>query len=54
VDGLVQQGDYAGARTASDKAKFWCWMSFGSILLILVFYILLAVVGAGISASQSR
>lgn len=54
VDGLVQRGDYAEAKIASDKAKFWCWMSFGSILVIFVFYILLVALGAGLSAVQSR
>jgi len=29
VSGKLQAGDYAGAKVASDKAKFWCWMAFG-------------------------
>jgi hypothetical protein len=28
VSGKVSAGDMAGAKVASDKAKFWCWMSF--------------------------
>lgn len=39
VSGKTQAGDYAGAKVASDKAKFWCWMSFwfglGPILIVI-------------------
>ena len=39
VNGKVAEGDLAGAREASEKAKTWAWVSFG--IGILVFYILL-------------
>ncbi|MCI0700061.1 MAG: CD225/dispanin family protein [Planctomycetia bacterium] len=29
VNSKWQQGDYAGARKASETAKMWCWLSFG-------------------------
>lgn len=29
VDGLATSGNMAAAIEASNKAKFWCWMSFG-------------------------
>jgi hypothetical protein len=48
VDGLVAQGRYAEARDASDKAKMWSWISFGSALVFIVGYILLVVV-AGVA-----
>ena len=54
VDGLAQRGDYAAARTASDKARFWCWISFRSIAIIFVVYILLAILGAGLSTMHTR
>ena len=32
------QGDYAGAEDASQKAKMWCFISFGVGLLLTVLY----------------
>jgi hypothetical protein len=29
VNGKLAAGDIRGAREASDKAKMWCWISFG-------------------------
>ena len=29
VDPAIARGDIAGAREASEKAKMWCWISFG-------------------------
>jgi hypothetical protein len=40
-------GDYEGAVAASDKAKTWCWVSFGVGIAVLVLYTILAVLGAG-------
>jgi hypothetical protein len=49
VDGKRAAGDIAGAREASDKAKFWAMLSAGlaviPILLYLIFLIVLGVVG---------
>lgn len=39
VEGLARSGDMAGAREASDKAKMWCWVSFGSALAMTVIYL---------------
>jgi hypothetical protein len=33
VSGKLQAGDYEGAKVASDKAKFWSWMSFWFALI---------------------
>ena len=30
VNTLLNQGDLDGARRASDSAKTWCWVAFGS------------------------
>ena len=49
VNGLFDTGNVAAAVEASEKAKLWCWLSFGSILVIIVLYILLIAVG-GMSA----
>lgn len=50
VDGLRAAGDIAGARTASDKAKFWAWWSLGAwaglVALYLLFFVVLGVAGA--------
>jgi len=46
VEGMVARGDIAGAREASDKAKMWCWWSFGSGLLVIVAYIAFIVIAA--------
>ena len=39
VSGKANSGDSAGAKVASDKAKFWCWMAFwfgiGPVLFLL-------------------
>jgi Interferon-induced transmembrane protein/GYF domain 2 len=39
VSGKVSAGDMAAAKVASDKAKFWCWMSFwfgfGPLLVVI-------------------
>lgn len=50
VDGKASSGDLAGAQEASNKAKMWCWISFGlglaGIAIWLVFAILTAVMHA--------
>ena len=45
VDGLKREGDLAGARDASEKAKTWCLWGFISGLLVIVLYVLLMVAG---------
>ncbi len=48
VDGKRAAGDLAGARTASDKAKFWAMLSAGLALVPLVLYVLFIVVLGGV------
>ena len=38
VNGRVKAGDYAGAKLVSGKAKMWCWITFltGMILIIWI------------------
>ncbi|MDG2990306.1 CD225/dispanin family protein [Candidatus Synechococcus calcipolaris G9] len=50
VNGKLAAGDYSGALEASSKAKLWCWLSFGTGLVVSLVVILiqvLAVVGTG-------
>jgi hypothetical protein len=46
VDGLAASGNMAAALDASNKAKFWCWMSFGATIVIFV----LAALGGALGA----
>ncbi len=39
-------GDYAGGLEAANKAKLWCWVSFGVGVFITIIYLALAVIGA--------
>lgn len=43
VGPLKTAGDFAGALEASKKAKFWCWLSFGLGLAVMVVSVLLGV-----------
>lgn len=45
VNTKLQLGDVAGAQTASNNAKMWCWISFGLGLATVLCYGLLAVLG---------
>ena len=47
VDGKRAAGDIAGAREASDKAKFWAMLSAGLMLIPLALYFLFFVFAAG-------
>ncbi|MEL6352074.1 MAG: CD225/dispanin family protein [Cyanobacteria bacterium J06627_28] len=49
VNSKLQAGDITGARTASESAKKWCWIGFGSGLAVTVLYVLLIIVGAVLS-----
>jgi hypothetical protein len=46
VNGKLAVGDYAGAVEASNKAKMFCWISFGLGLLVIVGYALVGVISA--------
>ncbi len=42
------EGDDRGARAASANAKMWCWLSFGSVIVIMIIAALASLVeGAG-------
>ncbi len=50
VNGKIQAGDLKGARYYSDKAKLFCWISFGIGLgFTLVWVILNFVIGVGMN-----
>jgi ABC-type Fe3+ transport system permease subunit len=46
VDGKWGAGDYEGAIDASNKARTWCWVSFGIGLATLLLYFLFVVLTA--------
>ena len=46
VSGKVSSGDLEGARESGDKAKFWCWVSFGTGLVGMILYFMLMVISA--------
>ena len=46
VSGKLQAGDVVGARVASDKARFWCWMSFWFGIGPAILFTLFSAVGA--------
>ena len=52
VNGKLQAGDIAGAQSASQNAKMWCWISFGLGLAFCVIYGLL--MAAGIMRHMNR
>ena len=45
VNGKLQAGDLAGAKTASNNAKMWCWISFGIGLAGTVLWLFLMALG---------
>jgi len=45
VDGKAIAGDYAGAVTASNKAKTWCWVAFGVGIVGGLAYLALVLLG---------
>jgi hypothetical protein len=46
VDAKAAAHDYAGAKRASDSAKMWCWIAFGIGSVVVLFYLVIAAVGA--------
>lgn len=44
VNSKLAGGDRAGAIAASEKAKLWSWIAFGTGLAISVIYIILQVI----------
>jgi hypothetical protein len=45
VNGKLQRGDFAGAQSASNNAKLWCWISFGLGLAGVVVSALMVMAG---------
>lgn len=46
VNGLLDRGDAAGARRASDTARIWCWVTTAVLVLaVVVFFVSLAMLG---------
>jgi hypothetical protein len=46
VSGKLAGGDYAGAEDSANKARIWCWVSFGASIGVAVVYVaLMALVG---------
>ena len=54
VNGKLQAGDYEGALSASNKAKTWCWVSFGVGLVIGLFGIISAIAIPQFSVYKAR
>ena len=46
VNGKLAAGDYAGAVEASNKAKIWCWVSFGVGIIAGIFWFFIGFAGA--------
>ncbi len=44
VNSKLAAGDRAGAVAASEKAKLWCWIAFGSGIVVSLIYILIQVI----------
>jgi hypothetical protein len=42
VNAKLEVGDFEGAVIASDNAKKWCWISFGSGIISMLLLILLS------------
>ena len=53
VNGKVQAGDIAGAQDASKKAKMFSFIAIGLGLLGILIYIIMLVLGVGLSALNS-
>lgn len=53
VNGKLQAGDVQGAMVASQKAKTWCWASFGVGLVVQLVYVIFMVM-AGMAGAMSN
>ncbi len=52
VNNKLQVGDLAGAQSASNNAKLWCWVSFGLGLATIGGWLLLVMLGVLSGLSQ--
>jgi len=46
ANGKLAAGDYAGAVDASNKARMWCWISFGAAFLYPLIWLFFVLVGS--------
>ena len=46
VNGKLAIGDVAGALASSKNAKMWCWVSFWSIVALILVYVLIGIMAA--------
>ena len=46
VNAKLASRDYRGAKQASDSAKMWCWLSFGSSFVIVIIAFAVGILGA--------
>ena len=46
VNSKLASGDYAGAVEASNKARTWCWVSFGIGLAVGLMWLFFVIIGA--------
>ena len=46
VNSKLASGDYAGAVEASNKARTWCWVSFGIGLAVGLMWLFFGIIGA--------
>ncbi len=44
VNSKLAAGDRAGAIAASEKAKLWCWIAFGTGLVVTIIYVIIQVI----------
>ena len=52
VDGKYAAGDYQGAVDSANKAKTWCWVSFGIGIVGTIISVLIQVAVASSQSSQ--
>ena len=49
VNTKLNSGDVTGAEDSSNKAKMWCWLSFGIGLFVIVVYFIVMLAAGGFS-----
>src|SRR5438132_12183933 len=54
VNGKVAAGDIAGAQDASKKAKMFSYIALGIGILEIIIYVIMLVLGVGLSAIGNR
>jgi len=54
VNSKQAAGDIAGAQESSNKAKMWCWISFGVGLVVQIIVVILQFAAAGLSTMHQH